>query len=86
MDTQILIWGIQNSSSPNRIEMIARSRSLILDLRNGGTRIIVPSVALSEFLNGIEIYEFGNIVQYLSTIAAISPFDIIAASLSAEIW
>jgi predicted nucleic acid-binding protein len=50
-DTNLLIWGVQGVSTPNRSGMIDRTRRFIASLPSGDT-IMIPSIVLAEYLQG----------------------------------
>lgn len=85
-DTQVLIWGVQETSSSTQTEMIARARYLIGQLSQSNTRIIVPSVVVGEFLLGIPADDHIKVLNSMRESFITAPYDLQAAARFASLW
>lgn len=50
LDTNILIWGIQNKASAGQEQMLERTRLFLKDLDESKAKIIIPSLVIGELL------------------------------------
>ncbi|MFO0969725.1 MAG: hypothetical protein U0793_29555 [Gemmataceae bacterium] len=88
VDTMVLIWGLKRviprQTSQNVAEMCRRAQILFKNLRN--QRIIVPTIAISELLCGVDPKDHGNFVAELKKQFFCPPFDLSACALSATLF
>lgn len=89
IDTQILIWGVRRPNEPaiqeSQQDKIPRAENFIEWLQREKKRIMVPSVALAEWLVPIPLeFQRENIAK-ISKGFQIQPFDIAAATKFAEL-
>lgn len=54
LDTQVLIWGFREESSPGQEEMVARAKFLLKKLDHEKAKILIPSICLAEASIAIE--------------------------------
>ncbi len=85
-DTQVLIWGVQETSSSTQTEMIERAKYLIGQLSQSKTRIIVPSVVVGEFLLGIPSEDHAKVLNLMRESFLTAPYDLQAAARFASLW
>src|SRR5205085_8675651 len=85
IDAQILIWGIKNQATPNRVEMIERARAFFRKCDEDRERIILPAQALAEFLVGYTDQQCRESLALLSKGFIIAPLDAKAAVIAAQI-
>lgn len=86
VDTQVLIWGVKKASSPTRAHMIQRAEDFIDECRKNKEILMIPAIALSEFLAGYDDADRPAMEQKMTASFYIAPFDALAASIAAEIW
>jgi predicted nucleic acid-binding protein len=93
LDTMILIWGglrrpvgSKSSGAENASEMEFRSRVLIRDLEDKDEKIIIPAISVAELLTPLDAQEHGDFIAVLTQRFFCPPFDVRAASLSAQLW
>jgi predicted nucleic acid-binding protein len=86
LDTQMLIWGIQEHATSGQEDLIDRAKALLKQLVQEKNQFIIPSIVLSEFL----IRMPGDVQQTLNDLAhhqfQIVPFDVSAAMHFSRIW
>lgn len=85
-DTHILIWGVQKTSRQGQQEMIHKTARFLKHLDAHQTKVIIPSVVLSEFLMPIPAEEMGPYLQKIEEKFMVIPYDAIAAIEFAKIW
>ena len=85
-DTQILIWGVQRTSKPSQADMIKRTETLLKQLDRNKTRIVVPSIALGEFLLGIPLEQHMATVAIFKKRFMVAPYDAQAAEIFVQLW
>jgi predicted nucleic acid-binding protein len=54
IDTGILIWGIRKMPDPDRPDLVERCEKLIDRLSENRQRVMVPSIAVAEYLMGFD--------------------------------
>jgi predicted nucleic acid-binding protein len=82
-DTMILIWGIQENGEGDKI---AQAKAFLDHLDKQGTRLLVPSVVIAEFLTGIPIAAHTTIANLLERHFMTAPFDLKASLQFARVW
>jgi predicted nucleic acid-binding protein len=82
-DTMILVWGVQGAARSAQEEMIERTRRYLRSLQEGNTKIMVPTAALTEYLQGFELEDRKRQLQALERHFVIPAFDLPAAYLAA---
>ena len=50
LDSQIVIWGIKNQSSPEQVAMIEKTREFLDQLAEKGIQILMPTIVIAEIL------------------------------------
>jgi predicted nucleic acid-binding protein len=84
-DTNLLIWGVQGVSTPNRIRMIDITRRFIASLPANET-IMIPSIVLAEYLQGFTgKSKREEQLAILHKRYYVPPFDVPCANLAAEL-
>lgn len=86
LDTHILIWGIQNSSSLGQEDMIQKAIDLLVWLQENDYLVVVPSIVLAELLMRVPTELHMEVNRILEKSFFIAPFDTLAASHFASIW
>jgi hypothetical protein len=75
-DAQVLIWGVQGQARESQQAMIERTRRYIESLRNGNERIMVPTPALAEYLQGFDNEERRRQLAVLEKHFFLPSFDV----------
>lgn len=83
VDTMTLIWGIRQAGAE---EEIKRAKWLFQSLESDDAQIIVPSIAVSEYLTYSDESTHVDIINELNTRFFIPPFDVRCASLAARLF
>ncbi|NOX57876.1 MAG: PIN domain-containing protein [Planctomycetes bacterium] len=83
VDSQILVWGIRKQGDE---EQNKQAKWLFQELGESGSQIILPSVALSEYLTKVEEDEQRSVIAKLTTRFIVAPFDVKCASLAAILF
>jgi predicted nucleic acid-binding protein len=93
IDAMILIWGLKQShykrpkqESSDLASMRERSVWLIEGLAAEKKPVIAPSIAVAEFLIGVDPNRHGDMIAVLQERFIIQPFDLPAMSLAARLW
>jgi len=86
LDTNILVWGIQQVALPQYQDRIERTQLLFQQLHQDKAEIIIPSVVLSEFLMGIEKIEVAKYFKEINKFCKIYSFDTAVAFKLSEIF
>lgn len=50
LDSQILIWGIKNQSTPEQISMIENARNFLDSLDSNKIQVLIPTIVIAEIL------------------------------------
>lgn len=83
IDTMVLIWGVQGVASTGQEAMIDRTRRYIRSLEKENRRIMVPTPALTEFLQNFDDGSRQRQLQVLERHFWIASYDLPAAYLAA---
>lgn len=86
LDTHFLIWGIKEECTPGQEAMIPQTKIFFRYLDEQSTRVIIPSIALFEFLMPVPPDRHAQLVKEVTSKFMVSPLDAIASSMAAEIW
>ena len=87
LDTQVLIWGVQERARSGQEEMIQRARYLFSAFTQAKTKVLIPSIAVGEFLLGIPSDMHGVFLSKLGEGGfIIAPYDLQAAARFAALW
>lgn len=84
-DTTILIWGVQGQASSDQEGMIDQTRRYIASLHDANERIMVPTPALMEYLQGFSAAARHQQLGVLQRSFFVPSFDVPAAYLAAGI-
>lgn len=88
VDTMTLIWGLKEivprQTTQDVEEMCRRAKILLTNL--GSQRIIVPTIAVSELLCGVDAKNHGNFVAELKKRFFCPPFDLAACAMAAVLF
>jgi len=82
-DTMVLIWGVQGKAAPGQEEMVARTKRYITSLNDENERIMIPTPALTEYLQGFDTAERKQQLKALEKNFFIPSFNLPAAYLAA---
>jgi len=82
-DTMVLIWGVQGAARPGQEEMIDRTRRYIGNLAREHEQIMVPTPALTEYLQHFDDAERKRQLELLERHFLIAAYDLPAAYLAA---
>ena len=83
VDTMILVWGIRKVGDENQIKQAAW---LFRGLDDIDAQVIVPSVALAEYLVPFDSQKHADVVAPLARRFIIAPFDVKCAALAARLF
>lgn len=94
IDTNTLVWGLQQphykrpkSGVTDELRSLReRSRWLFEDLAQRKTIVVVSSVAVAEFLIGVDPRRHGDMIAEIQEMFVIHPFDLPAMSYAARLW
>jgi hypothetical protein len=87
LDTQVLIWGVQERAKSGQEEMIQRAKYLFSEFTQAKTKVLIPSIAVGEFLLGIPSNIHGVFLSKLGEGGfIIAPYDLQAAARFAALW
>jgi hypothetical protein len=93
IDTMILIWGLKSThvkgARPTTQDVRdLRRRSIILldQLAASEETVFLPTVALAEFLLGVDPTDHGSVIADLQERFVVRPFDLPAMSWAARLW
>jgi predicted nucleic acid-binding protein len=82
-DTMILIWGIQEHGPEAEV---AQAKAFLDHLDKQGTKAVVPSVVVAEFLTGIPTAAHTTIASLLERHFMTAAFDLKASMHFARLW
>lgn len=85
IDTNVLIWGVQGVARQSQEGMIDRTRRFLAQLARDSEQVMVPSVAVSEYLQGFPVEEQTTQLEVLSGNFFVPSFDARCAALAAEL-
>ena len=85
IDTNVLIWGVQGVARPAQEGMIDRTRRYLAQLARDHEQVMVPSVAVGEYLQGFPAEEQAAQLEVLSGVFFVPAFDARCAALAAEL-
>ena len=83
IDSQILVWGIRKEGNE---EQKKRTGWLFQELDESKAQVIVPAVALSEYLTKVQPNEQRDVIATLAARFIIAPFDVECAALAAQLF
>lgn len=86
IDTHILIWGVRKHATPGQEPMIQRAEMFLEYLEKSNARVLVPSIAIGEFLVGVPEERQPVVLEALQDRFRIVDFDPVAAALAAKLW
>lgn len=75
VDTHIFAWGIQKERDPIHPDNVERAIQPLRDQRDAGQPIIVPSVALAEYVSGQNADRQRSATDIIGKAFFIAPFD-----------
>lgn len=81
----VLIWGVQGSASSKQTEIVGRTKRYITSLADANERIIVPTPAVTEYLQFFDPRERRRQLQLLERHFIIVSYDLPAAYLAADL-
>lgn len=86
LDTNILIWGIQNKASAGQEQMLERTRLFLKDLDESKAKVIIPSLVIGELLMKVPHDKHDAVLKHVSSRFMVASYDMAAASYFAKIW
>ena len=86
VDTHILAWGVQKERDPGCPDGVERAIQLFRDQREAKQAIIVPAIALAEYLSGQSSERCRSIQNIVGQAFFIAPFDTQAADIAAQLF
>ena len=85
IDTNVLIWGVQGVARPAQQGMIDRTRRWLAQLARDNEQLMVPSVAVGEYLQGFPAEEQAAQLEVLSGVFFVAAYDARCAALAADL-
>ena len=83
VDTMVLVWGIRKEGTDRQRK---RAKWLFEQLEEDNAQIIIPSVALSEYLTAVEPQHHADVIARLTNRFLVHPFDLRCASVAASLF
>lgn len=83
IDSMVLVWGIRQEGTQ---EQLQRVRWLFEELQQQDAQIIVPTIAIAEYLTPVARHDHAAVIHDLSQRFIIPVFDVRAASLAAHLF
>ena len=83
IDSQILVWGVRKQGDDTNLK---RARWLFEQIEQLESQVVVPCVALSEYLVPADPSLHLGIIDALSKRFILAPFDVRCASLAAQLF
>ena len=83
IDTMVLVWGIRKEGGE---EQKKRAKWLFDRLHDEKAQILVPSVAVCEYVTPVEPEKRNEVIAALSSRFIIPPFDVRCAALAAQLF
>lgn len=85
-DTMILIWGVRRQAPPGREDLVDRCVDLIKHLKEDRTTIMVPSLAVAEYLVHFSAEDQKIQQAIIGESFFVAPFDMKAAAIAGELY
>ncbi len=79
LDTNIVVWGIQKQSTPDRRENIPKAETLLNQLEANRDHVIIPAPVFAELLMGCNPTDTPKVMKEISRRTRIVPFDVPAS-------
>jgi len=90
IDSNIIVWGVRDVNkrklSKKDREKSERCQWLFWDLKERKATIVLPSIAVSEVLRGVEPSRQQKFSDKLQTYFLLSPFDHKASQIAGQLW
>jgi predicted nucleic acid-binding protein len=88
LDTQILVWALQNNAARPKSdpELIRRAKTLLKYMDLEGIRPFVPAVVVGELLFPVPSETHPKALERFNRAFVIGPYDTAAASEFARVW
>ncbi|MCC7316494.1 MAG: PIN domain-containing protein [Planctomycetes bacterium] len=83
IDSNTMVFGFRKQGTKQQLEKAA---NLLAELDEEGVQIIIPSVALSEYLIPISAKKHNEVIAQLSKRYIIAPFDAKCATVAARLF
>ncbi|MBN4058970.1 type II toxin-antitoxin system VapC family toxin [bacterium AH-315-J04] len=83
VDTNILVWGIRLEGDEDKVK---RAKWLFQDFDDSNAQVVIPSIALAEYLVPYDSHVHSDVVGPLAKRFIIAPFDVKCASLGARLF
>lgn len=83
IDSMILVWGVRFQGQP---EQLQRAKWLFQEFEEKQAQIIVPAIAMSEYLVPVKEKDHKDQIAVLSKRFIIAPFDVRCSSLAARLF
>lgn len=78
-----LVWGVREQGSPEELQ---RARNLFALLDHENANVVVPAVAIAEFVYPIDPADQSRVIADLADRFMIRPFDVSCCALAAQLW
>jgi predicted nucleic acid-binding protein len=84
IDTMIVIWGVQKKARPGQEQMVERTSRWLRSLP-ANERLMIPSVAVAEYLQHFKGVEKATQLKALEQVFFVSALDLASAALASEL-
>lgn len=78
-DTNVMIWLLRHPQDDREDKLSRKAAHLVDKIDEEGSRLVVPSIVLGEFLHGVSSSERLSFLARIESMFQVSPFDIPAA-------
>lgn len=85
LDTSVLIRGIRQEQDPHDPKAVDRAKSLIAQLQEDGIPIVIPSIAIGEYLARTPDTDIPETLRVFGDSFMVEPFDSFAAAIAGKI-
>lgn len=85
LDTMCLLWGLKKVATAGQEDMIERAENYLLHLRDSGSKALISTPVVAEYLVGFDAEQRKDQWRILHRDFIIVPFDMHAADIAAEI-
>src|SRR5207247_2316967 len=83
IDSMVLVWAVRRQGTA---EQIKRARWLFEQFEQENAQVIVPSVAVAEYLSPADPKDHAGIVAAITARFVVPPFDVRCAALAAALF
>lgn len=86
LDTMILVWGVRRQCTMGQEDRVYAADALFEQFENDGTRLLIPTPVLSEYLVRVPRSQWEDVLDVFRTEYIIGTYDAKAALIAAELY